>query len=155
MASQLAPDVASALELHAPAAGEALGAFHTAVWAALDPVLLELCRRRIAMLHGDTAEVQRHVPGSGAVAIPLAKLTDLGRWPDSSAFTEAERTCLAFTELFVASVASITRQDVDDVVRQLGDADTYGLVHALLAFDQQQRLRLALRGILGRPEVPA
>ena len=152
MASQLAPDVARVLERHAPHAGEALAGFHAAIWGALDPILLELCRRRIAMLHEDRAEVERLVPDSGAVAIPVAKLVDLGRWPDSDAFTSTERACLAFTELFVADVSGITQADVNVVAECLGAAGLYGFVNALLALDQQERLRLAMRGILGTQE---
>ena len=159
MSSAVSPTVSATLARYAPRAGEAVEAMHAAAWETLDPTLLELCRRRMAMLHGDDAELDRTPPlavlhGKGGAIAP-AKLNELGSWPDSPAFTAAERACLAFTELFVADVSSITQPDVDAILGALGPAQVYGFVTALLFLDQQQRLRLAFERILGPVEVSA
>ncbi len=155
MSSAVSPTVSATLARYAPEAGAAVEAMHAAAWETIDPTLLELCRRRMAMLHGDRAELARVPPRAASAGIPTAKLDGLANWPGSPAFTTAERACLAFTELFVAEVSGITQADVDSVLEHLGPAQLYGFVTALLFLDQQQRLRIAFDRILGPLEVPA
>lgn len=155
MTSGVSPIVSATLARYAPRAGAAVEAMHLAAWETLDPALLELCRRRMAMLHGDSAELERTPPGAASAEIAAAKRAELGQWPDSAAFSPAERACLAFTELFVADVSSITQSDVNTILGELGPASVYGFVTALLFLDQQQRLRLAFERILGPVEVAA
>ncbi|NGP43381.1 carboxymuconolactone decarboxylase family protein, partial [Acinetobacter sp. GC2] len=121
-------------------------------FAALDPVLLELCRLRIATLLGDTEEQARRAPAALEAGLTEAKVAELPSWPDSPLFDERERACLAFTEMFVGDVSGITDADAAAVLEALGPARFHGFTTSLLAFDQHQRLRLAMLRVLGAPE---
>ncbi len=147
----VAPRLMDLLEAHAPEVGVAIDGIHSSMWGAMDGELLGLCRLRMAMLHGDASEAARAIPGIAAV--PAAKRDALAGWPDSPHFSQADRACLAFTELFVADVSAITQADVDAVLAELGPAKTYGFVQSLLFLDQHQRLALATERLLGPMEV--
>jgi len=126
---------------------------HRESWAAVDPVILELCRLRIAMLLGDQEEQARRSPGATAAGFDEAKAGELARWADSPRFSAAERACLAFAEQFVVQVSGMTEADTGAVLEHLSPAQLYGLATAILALDGHQRLRLALARVLGDPGV--
>lgn len=124
------PDVVAELE-----------AADAAAWAAVDPVLLELCRLRVAMLLGAENEIAVRSPAVGG-RLDESLVDDLASWPTSPGFGAAERACLAFTEQFVIDVARMddaTANAVGDVLGPDGLAD---FVAALLVIEQRQRLRL-------------
>jgi alkylhydroperoxidase family enzyme len=104
--------------------------------AAVAPRLLELCRMRIRMLLGvaDRADLERDPQ--------LAALAD---YPSSPLFDETERLALEFTEQYVMDVAGTPDALVAALVERLGPADAYGLVMALYAIDQSERLRISVR----------
>ena len=145
----IAKGLSDTLSRLAPEVLTAITGLHAESWKAVDPGLLEVCRLRIAMLQGDTAELARRAPHAN---VDEAKIAELASWPDSPRFTEAERACLAFTEQFVADVSSLTRADVDAVLAHLDPEAAYGFVTALLALDEHQRLSLALGRVLGPQE---
>lgn len=110
----------------------------------VDPVLLELCRLRIAQLHGCRAELAiRYQPAveAGLDEAKIAALPRAGRAPE---FSEGERACIAFAELFASDPHAITDADAAAVVAHLGDAGTVALVQALAIFDGFARFRLLL-----------
>jgi alkylhydroperoxidase family enzyme len=110
----------------------------------VDPVLLELCRLRIAELHGCESELRvRYQPAldAGLGEEKIAALADAG---DSPLYSEAERACVALAELFAMDPHAITDADAVRVVAVLGDAGTVALVEALALFDGFTRFRLLL-----------
>ena len=68
---------------------EHLDDLHEAVWDAVDPVLLELCRLRIARLLGCAAEEDARTPAALAAGLDEATIADLAAWPSSSRFGPA------------------------------------------------------------------
>ena len=79
MASAVSPTVSATLARYAPEAGAAVEAMHAAAWETLDPTLLELCRRRMAMLHGDRAELARVPPRAASAGTgPLSASPKIG-----------------------------------------------------------------------------
>ena len=110
----------------------------------VDPVLLELCRLRIAQLHGCESELRvRYQPAvdAGLTEEKIAALPDAA---DSSLYGEAERACIALAELFAMDPHAITDADAARVTAVLGDAGTVALVEALAMFDGFARFRLML-----------
>ena len=110
----------------------------------VDPVILELCRLRIAQIHGCEAELRlRYQPALDA-GLSEEKLAALQDASHSSAYSEAERACVAFAELFTIDPHAIDDEDAARVVAALGDAGTVALVEALALFDGFVRFRLVL-----------
>ena len=119
--------MASVLVDHADVLGP-LDDLHAAVWDAVDPVLLELCRLRIARLLGCAAEEDARTPAAHD-----------GRVVE----VEAERACLAVCEQLVIDVAGMSDEVALAAAEQLGDEMFRDFVTALLVLEQRQRLRLA------------
>ena len=116
---------------------------HRAAWDVADPVLLELCRLRIAQLLGCGPEQDARTPEALAAGLDEATIADLRAWPTSSRFGPRERACLAFCEQFVIDVASLSDELACALADELGSAAFVDFVNALLIVEQRQRLRLA------------
>jgi alkylhydroperoxidase family enzyme len=122
---------------------EQLLAADGAAWRATDPVLLELCRLRIAMLLDCSAELAVRTPAAVAAGVDAETVDALPRWPTSPRFGARERACLAFCEQFVIDVANLDDELAEAVRAHLGDAGLVDFANALLVVEQRQRLRLA------------
>lgn len=114
----------------------------TQAWAVVDPVVLELCRLRVAMLLGCDAELAARTPGASDAGLREDTIAVLGDWPRSDRFGAPERACLAFTEQFVIDVAGMDDSTVATVHEHLGEQGLADFVSALLVVEQRQRLRL-------------
>ncbi len=119
-----------------------------AAWGAVDPDLLELCRLRVAMLLGCTAELAERTAHTG---VPETTVAELGNWPSSTMFDSRSRSCLAFCEQFVIDVANLSDNQAGDVREHLGNEGFANFVSALLVIEQRQRLRLAWQQVFGTP----
>ena len=120
-----------------------LTAAHDAAWASVDPVLLELCRLRVAMLLGNEADIVTRTPVAVAAGLDEQAVAELASWPTSPRFDARTRACLALTEQFVIDVASTDDSLPAGVAAHLGSAGLVDFTHALLVVEQRQRLRLA------------
>lgn len=98
---------------------------------------LELCRLRLAQLHRCEVELQR-----SDCALPATKRDALSRWDSDSQFADAERACLAFTEVYAMDPQAITDEHADAVKVYFGDAGLVFLVEALGILDGMTRLSL-------------
>ena len=78
-------------------------AFLSTVWtrSGLDPVVLELCRLRVAQLLGCDGELAERTASARDAGLDEAKIAMLPQWPTSPVFTATERACLAYAEQFV------------------------------------------------------
>jgi alkylhydroperoxidase family enzyme len=120
--------------------------FYALFWEqrALDPVILELCRLRVAQIHGCEAELRvRYQPALDA-GLTEAKIAALPQASHSPLYSDAERACVAFAELFAIDPHAIADDDAARVVAALGDAGAVALVEALALFDGFARFRLML-----------
>ena len=126
------PDVAQSLEM-----------LHDAAWSVVDPVVLELCRLRIAKLLGCEFEQGLRTDAAAAAGLDEATVADLSAWPTSERFGQRERACLAFCEQFVIDVAGMDDDLAFAVSDELGPQAFRDFVSALLVVEQRQRLRLA------------
>jgi alkylhydroperoxidase family enzyme len=121
---------------HHPEGAKELERLNAAAWASADPALLELCRLRIAQMLNN---------GVALAGVDEAKLAELDRWEVSTAFTDAERAFLAFTEQFVISVSSVTQEQVDALLEYASPEDVRSFTAALYAVELSQRLDLVAR----------
>ena len=116
---------------------------HDQAWAAIDPVLAELTRLRIAMLLGAHTELAVRTPAAMQAGLDEATVEELSSWPVSPRFGERQRACLGFTEQWVIDVAALTDAQADAVAAHLGADGLAAYASAVLVLEQRQRLRLA------------
>jgi alkylhydroperoxidase family enzyme len=109
----------------------------------LDPVILELCRLRVAQLHGCRSELGLRHRAALDAGLGEAKVAALAGG-DESGFEAAERACLRFTEMFVRDPHAIRDEDAAAVTAQLGEPGLVALAEALAVFDGFCRFRLIL-----------
>jgi alkylhydroperoxidase family enzyme len=121
-------------------------------WDATDPVVLELCRLRMATLLDAPVEVARRTERACAAGLDEAKIADLPAWPSSPSFDARERACLALAEQFVIDANTVTDEQVAEVTRHLGAEGCYAFVQALSAIETFQRACLTL-GIATLPDL--
>jgi alkylhydroperoxidase family enzyme len=146
--------IAGVLAGHADVA-EQLAMADEAAWQAVDPVLLELCRLRIAMLLGCEAELAHRTPAALAAGLDEEVVAELPAWPGAEHFDARARAALAFTEHFVIDVATMPDELVLAVREHLGPSGLANFVSALLVVEQRVRLRLAWSCLFGTDGVAA
>jgi alkylhydroperoxidase family enzyme len=113
----------------------------------VDPVLLELCRLRIAQIHDCRSELlvrYRPAVDAGLSERDVAALAEPGRHTHLSSIREA---CVRLAEKFTLDVHSISDDDVVEIRTALGEAATVALVEVLALFDGFMRFRVLL-GVL-------
>ncbi|MCW2615320.1 MAG: hypothetical protein JWN08_2314 [Frankiales bacterium] len=132
---------------HPDVAGQ-LAAAYDAAWQVVDPLLLELCRLRVAVLLGCEAEGAARSPQAARAGLDEATVAELAQWPTSPRYGPRERACLALAEQLVLDVAGTTDEQTADVAAHLGPSGLADLVAALLVVEQRQRLRLAWETLL-------
>ena len=133
--------IAAVLSDH-PEVAANLFAAHNAAWDVVDPVVLELCRLRLAQLLDNAAELAVRTPAAVAAGVGEATVLELRSWPTSPRFGARERACLAFCEQSFIDVASVTSSMTEAVSAELGVQGLADFVSALLVIEQRQRLRL-------------
>ena len=133
-----------------PSVAEHLAEAHRQTWQALDPILLELVRLRVAMLLGCEAELAERTPAAVDAGLDEAMVAALPSWPTSPLYGPRERACLAFVEQWVIDVASLSDDDAYAVSEILGPDGLATFAAALLVIEQRQRLRLAWQQLFGK-----
>ena len=122
--------------------------------ARVDAPLLELCRLRMATLLGSDFDLGLRYEPAASAGLTDAKIDALAGYLKSELFTERERQCIAFTELFVIQSSSIGDDDVARVQAVLEAEEFIYFVKALSVMDQFQRSCVAF-GIRLGAELPA
>ncbi len=107
-----------------------------------DPVLVELCRIRIAQLVESSFDLSLRYEPAGAVE---EKIGALAEYPDSPLFTDRERAVLEYAEQFVIQSSSISDDDVARVQAHLTPEEFIYLTKALGVMDQFARANSAFR----------
>jgi alkylhydroperoxidase family enzyme len=132
---------------------EPFRSFYATFWTRelLDPVVLELCRLRVAMLL--RCESERRVRYAPALDAGLTEdqIAVLAQWPTSPMFTAAQRAALGFAEQFVIDVEGIAAALRDAVIDHFEIAGLVALCEALALFDGFCRFRIIL-GIADDPD---
>ena len=128
----------------APEAYDHLRRAYGEAYRAADPVLLELARRRIALMVDPDAPPD---PESNE-----AKVRALADWAHSDVYTPVERACLAFAEQFAFYVADVNDKLIEDLLALLPPDEVYGLVNSIYVVDTVERLRVTLARVFNERE---
>lgn len=119
----------------------------------VDPVVLELCRLRVAQLLGcESEQAVRHrvALDAGLTEQHVERLSD---WPTAAGFTEAQRAALAFAEQFVIDSHGIDQAMRDGLEEHFTLPEVVALTEALVVFDGFTRFRLLLTDDTAEPVV--
>lgn len=131
-------------EVDAPEVLTALAVACESVRAACDNTLLELARRRVAVLLNNEAELTAKPWGS----VSELQAAELSSWPTSDAFDERQKAALALTEQFVVDVTGVLTGPLAASAGALG-AEVGSFVQALYLLDVGQRAGVVLSALLG------
>ena len=132
------------LAAHASESVEQLVALHQVIDNSVDPVIVELCRLRIAGLIGARAYLSLRRPKAAAAGLTEAKIAELARWPDSPLFSDAERACLAIAEQFCMGAFTVTDADVATVLEHLTADECYALVNGIWVMEALARMTVVM-----------
>ena len=120
--------------------------FYAVFWRdrLVDPVVLELCRLRVAQLLGCPSEFHVRYEPAVAAGFTEAMFDDLTRWPTSPRFTGAHRAALAFAEQFVIDPKGIRGPVRDELREHFALPEVVAITEALALFDGFVRFRVIL-----------
>lgn len=107
----------------------------------VDPVVLELCRLRIAAMLGDSGAASAPTAG---VDVPAGLIESLASWPTADQFSALQRAALTVAELFVIDAHAVTDEQIAELERHIGADGVVALCTALGLFDGESRMRLTL-----------
>jgi alkylhydroperoxidase family enzyme len=110
-----------------------------------DPVLVELCRIRIAQLLESEFDLSLRYEPARAAGLGEDKIAALARYTDSELFSERERAALEFAEQFAIQSSSISDDDVARLQAHLNAEEFIYLTKALGVIDQFARSNSAFR----------
>ena len=129
-----------------PVAYERFRALYAMLWdgVAIDPGTLELCRLRIATLLGAKGERCVRWGSAHDAGCTEEQVNALPHWPESPLFTEMQRLCLQFAEMYVLDPHSVRDEDFVDLRDRLDAPAIATLTLAVAVFDALARFRLAL-----------
>jgi alkylhydroperoxidase family enzyme len=128
----------------APESVEQLVALHQLIDDSVDPVIVELCRLRIAGLIGARAHVSLRRPKAAAAGLTEAKIAQLAHWPESPLFSVAERACIAIAEQFCMGAYTVTDADVAAVLEHLSPDECYALVNGIWVMEALARMTVVM-----------
>ena len=125
---------------------EPFRAFYATFWThdLLDPIVLELCRLRVAQLLRCPSEQRVRYEPALRAGLTEEQVARLAQWPTAPMFSPAQRAALGFAEQFVIDVEGIDARLRDTVVDHFTVAGLVALCEALALFDGFCRFRTML-----------
>ncbi|HMC14359.1 MAG TPA: hypothetical protein VKI18_01920 [Albitalea sp.] len=111
--------------------------------ARVDPVLVELCRLRMARLFASRVDLSLRLKAARIAGLAEDKIAALSNYDKSPLFSERERVCLGFAEQFALASYAIEDADVARVQTVLPPEEFIYFVKALSVIDQFQRAAVA------------
>jgi alkylhydroperoxidase family enzyme len=128
---------------HRPRYAGALRAVETELWRqdVLDPVILELCRLRIAQLLACEPALVYRTPEAVAAGLSEASVSVLSHWPDDAHFDRPTRACLGMAEQLLMDAQEVRDDQVDEVIDAVGEGGFLVLTYACGLFETTQRAR--------------
>jgi alkylhydroperoxidase family enzyme len=129
-----------------PRYAAALADIEVAVWQqdAVDPLLLELCRLRIAQLLGCTVALVFRTPEAVVAGLDENLVSSLSRWPTDARFSDQERVCLGYAEQLLLDAQGVSEEQADRVIDAVGQGGFLVLTYACGLFETLQRARLTI-----------
>ncbi len=144
----------SALRAFRPEAGDWLELANERAWSAVDPVLLELIRLRVAALIGNTAGLARRSRTAHLQGLAESKIAQLDVYYQSPDFSAFEIRALSFVESFVIDVGIITEADIAGLGECLSAARVNEFVIAVYVTELTQRLEMLVPVLVSAPPHP-
>ena len=129
---------------------EAFMADHAASIGRVDPVILEICRVRMAEIFDADFELGLRYKPAIEAGVTEEKLAAVSRSYNSPLFDKVERSCLAFAEQFAVQSSGIDDDDVKKLDAALGTEPMIYFIKALSVMDQLQRSTVGFG--LGAPD---
>ena len=141
----------SALRALRPEAAHWLDLANARAWSAVDPVLLELIRLRVAALIGNEAGLVRRSVTARSRGLAESKIAHLDVYYKSPDFSALEVQALSFVESFVIDVGSITEDDIAGLGRCLTAERVNEFVVAVYVTELTQRLEMLVPVLASAP----
>ena len=110
----------------------------------IDPVVLELCRLRVAQVIRSPRDLEARTPAAAAAGLTEDKISRLSLWPTASDYTAAERAALCFAEMYVIDPGSVTDAMTEDVKAHFTPSEVAVLTTGIAVFDAIARFQVAL-----------
>ena len=112
--------------------------------------VLELCRIRMAQLHGARDQLpRRHPAAEGLPGIDRKSHSVLtGTWHRDDVLSSTERAALGFAELYAQGAGTITDEAAAEVRHHFGERGLVALIEALGVIDGRIRLGLMIESYL-------
>ncbi|MEX1217379.1 MAG: hypothetical protein WEA11_02525 [Acidimicrobiales bacterium] len=129
----------------APEVLEALAIACESARAACDPTLLEMARRRVAIMLGNQPELDAMAWGK----LSPDQIEQLVDWPSSDAFDGRQKAALALTEQFVLDVTGVLVGPLAAAAESLG-TELGPFVQGLYLLDVGQRVGVVLGALSGQ-----
>jgi alkylhydroperoxidase family enzyme len=123
---------------------EHYAALHQLIDDSVDPVIVELCRLRIATLVGAPSLMGLRRPKAITAGLTEEKIAALANWPTSPLFSAAERTCLALAEKFCMGAFTVTDTDVAAALEHLSADECYALVNGIWVMEATARMTVVM-----------
>lgn len=114
-----------------------------------DPVVLELCRLRVAQLHGAGASSARRTPAAVEAGLTEDLVAALPSWPTDDRFDAPARAALTVTELFVLDPHAVTDDQVAGLLDAVGASGLTTFATALAVWDGISRFERVLGADVG------
>ena len=116
---------------------------HAASIARVDPVILEICRLRMAAVLGSSFSLALRYQPAVAAGLDEQKIAALPQYADSPLFSALERRCIEFAEFFALQSSAIGDEDVAALQEAMGTEPMIYFLKALSVMDQVQRSTVA------------
>ncbi|MEM9033041.1 MAG: carboxymuconolactone decarboxylase family protein [Actinomycetota bacterium] len=120
--------------------------FESELWndPQVDPVLLELCRLRLAQVHDAPVLLSQRSPRAVEAGLSEELVAALPNWSSDDRFDAATRTALGVTELFVIDVHSVTDEQMAELLEHLGAPGVMTVTTGLALWDGIARFERVL-----------
>lgn len=118
---------------------------HARSIARVDPVILELCRLRLAQIFDCRFSIALRYAPALAAGLGEEKISQISRYYSSPLFSEAERACIEFAEMFAMGASTIGDADVKKLEDAIGAEPMIYFLKAICTVDQLQRAMSAFR----------
>jgi alkylhydroperoxidase family enzyme len=131
---------------HRPRYAAALADIEKALWAqdVVSPLLLELCRLRIAQLLGCGVALAHRTPQALAAGLDESLVSSLSQWPTDARFSGQARVCLGYAEQLLLDAQGVSDEEADRVIDAVGQGGFLVLAYACGLFETTQRARLMI-----------
>jgi alkylhydroperoxidase family enzyme len=131
---------------HRPRYAAVLAEIEAALWQqeAVSPLLLELCRLRIAQLLGCDVALVHRTPEAVAAGLDESLVSSLSQWPTDPRFSGQARVCLGYAEQLLMDAQGVSDEEADRVIDAVGQGGFLVLAYACGWFETTQRARLVI-----------